>query len=382
MSKKIFSVILAIALLFILKNYSKAANAAIQCNSEVNANTPLTISVSGSAVQWNLHLKVNGQTIASSSEVENVDGNKTISFSGTYTPTSEGSLTVTLEGSATEASNGSTITSFASKTVSVKKAESNNNSGSNTNSNSNSNSGSSTNANSNTAQTKSNIATLANLGINGQYDFTGFRATKTEYSVTVPNEVESVEIYAKKGQSGQKITGTGVKQLKEGTNAVNVVVTAEDGTTKKTYTINIERKSSQGTTEKVEENTAENTTEETTENIVENTAENTIENTEETSNERNVTEVTVNNLQSSKKKIIICAGIALIVLIIIVVVIIQKRKSKNIDEEYYYSELYKDETDDKIQINDENEENSQEQIEENYEEQPKHKKHQKGKRFK
>lgn len=265
MSKKIFSVILSIALLFILKNYSNAANAAIQCSSEAKVNSPLTISVSGSAVQWNLHLKVNGQTIASNSEVENVEGNKTISFSGTYTPTSEGNITITLDGSATEASDGSTITSFASKTVSVKKAENNNNSSSNNNSNNASNSGS--NSNSNTQeqpQAKSNVATLANLGIKGQYDFTGFRAAKTSYSVTVPNEVESVEIYASKGQSGQKITGTGVKQLKEGTNAINIVVTAEDGTTTKTYTINIERKTAE-TTDNKEENTEEQPEETSTE---------------------------------------------------------------------------------------------------------------------
>ena len=256
MSKKIFSVILSIALLFVLKNYSNAANATIQCSSEAKVNSPLTISVSGSAVQWNLHLKVNGQTIASNSEVENVEGNKTISFSGTYTPTSEGNITVTLDGSATEASDGSTITSFASKTVSVKKAENNNNSNNASNSNSNSNSNTQQQP-----QTKSNVATLANLGIKGQYDFTGFRAAKTSYSVTVPNEAESVEIYASKGQSGQKIIGTGVKQLKEGTNAINVVVTAEDGTTTKTYTINIERKSAE-TTDNKEENTEETSTEE------------------------------------------------------------------------------------------------------------------------
>ena len=196
MSKKIFSVILSIALLFVLKNYSNAANAIIQCSSEAKVNSPLTISVSGSAVQWNLHLKVNGQTIASNSEVENVEGNKTISFSGTYTPTSEGNITVTLDGSATEASDGSTITSFASKTVSVKKAENNNNSNNASNSGSNS-----TSTAQQQPQAKSNVATLANLGIKGKYDFTGFRAAKTSYSVTVPNEAESVEIYASKGQS-------------------------------------------------------------------------------------------------------------------------------------------------------------------------------------
>ena len=109
-------------------------------------------------------------------------------------------------------------------------------------------------------QTKSNVATLSNLGIKGQYDFTGFTSSKTSYSVTVPNDVESVEIYASKGQNGQKISGTGVKQLQEGANAVNVVVTAEDGKTTKTYTVNIERKALEENTEEQTEETQESTT--------------------------------------------------------------------------------------------------------------------------
>lgn len=146
------------------------------------------------------------------------------------------------------------VTNTSTVTVNPKIVENN------TNPNNNSNSGS--NSNSTTQpQAKSNVATLANLGIKGQYDFTGFRAAKTSYSVTVPNEAESVEIYASKGQSGQKITGTGVKQLKEGTNAINVVVTAEDGTTTKTYTISIERKSAE-TTDNTEEKEEETSTEE------------------------------------------------------------------------------------------------------------------------
>ena len=149
------------------------------------------------------------------------------------------------------------VTNTSTVTVNPKIVENN------TNPNNNSNSGS--NSNSTTQQqpqTKSNVATLANLGIKGQYDFTGFRAAKTSYSVTVPNEAESVEIYASKGQSGQKITGTGVKQLKEGNNTVNVVVTAEDGTTTKTYTISIERKSAE-TTDNTEEKEEEKQPEET-----------------------------------------------------------------------------------------------------------------------
>lgn len=88
--------------------------------------------------------------------------------------------------------------------------------------------------------TKSNVATLSNLGIRPN-DFTGFRANTYSYNVEVPNETESIEVYASKGQSGQTISGTGTKSLKEGANTFEVVVTAEAGNTQK-YTINVTRK--------------------------------------------------------------------------------------------------------------------------------------------
>ena len=217
MKKKIISVFFAFILIFILKNYSNAANANIQCNNTATVNKPFSVTVTGSGVQWNLILKINGQVVASNNEFENVQGNKTISFSTSYTPTTTDNLQITLEGSVTEANDGSTIRNFSSKTVTVL-----------------------TNSSNNSGTTKSNNANLGNLGIKPN-DFSGFRAAKTSYDVTVPNNVSSINVYANKGHSGQTISGTGTKTLNVGTNTFNVLVTAEDGTTKKTYTINVTR---------------------------------------------------------------------------------------------------------------------------------------------
>ena len=236
MKKQIISLFFTVALIFTLKTYSNAASASIQCNGTATVNNPITITVTGSGVQWNLSLQVNGKTIASNNELDNVQGNKSISFSGTYTPTNTGTLTITLIGSVTEASDGSTIKNFAAKTITVNNSTASNNgnlSGSN-------NSGQNSNSNV-TAPSKSNVATLSNLGITPN-DFKGFSSNKLSYSTEVPNDVETVEIYAKKGQSRQTISGTGKKTLKEGANTFNIVVTAEDGTTKKTYTLTINRK--------------------------------------------------------------------------------------------------------------------------------------------
>lgn len=240
MVKKIVSVIFAIILVFAIKNYSNAASATIQCSDTIEVGTPILISVNGSGVQWSLKLKVNGQQIASNSEFENVEGNKSIAFSGSYTPTSEGTLTVTLEGSVTEASDGSTIKNFASKTITVKAKEQPNEGGGNTG---DSNQGGQTNPGGQpTTPEKSKVATLSNLGIRPN-DFSGFKPNTYSYITEVPNDVDKIEVYAAKGHSGQTISGTGVnKSLKVGENKFDVTVTAEDGKTTKTYTINVIRK--------------------------------------------------------------------------------------------------------------------------------------------
>lgn len=108
--------------------------------------------------------------------------------------------------------------------------------------NSNNNGGSDNGGSDNGGTTsKSSNANLKNLGITPN-DFSGFKANTTTYNVTVPYNVESVKVYANAQDSKSTITGAGTKKLKEGTNSIAVVVTAEDGT-KKTYTINVTRKS-------------------------------------------------------------------------------------------------------------------------------------------
>ncbi|MCI8637253.1 MAG: cadherin-like beta sandwich domain-containing protein [Clostridia bacterium] len=113
------------------------------------------------------------------------------------------------------------------------------NSSNSTNTNSNTNSNARNTTNNNTTTTKSNNANLADLGIK-PHDFKGFRYGTTSYEVVVPEETESIEVYAKTQDSKATLTGTGKKTLEKGENKLDVEVTAEDGT-KKTYTINVIR---------------------------------------------------------------------------------------------------------------------------------------------
>lgn len=88
--------------------------------------------------------------------------------------------------------------------------------------------------------TKSSEARLKNLGFNPE-DFEGFRRDTTEYNLEVSNSTSRITVYAYPVDSNATVTGTGTVNLKEGSNTVKVTVTAEDGVTKKTYTMNITR---------------------------------------------------------------------------------------------------------------------------------------------
>lgn len=207
--------------------------------------------------------------------------------------------------------------------------------------NSGSTTGSNSGSNTNTPAAKSNVTTLSNLGIRPN-DFSGFRAAKTSYSTEVPNDVESIEIYANKGQNGQTITGTGKKTLQEGTNTFNIVVTAEDGTSKKTYTLTVNRKAKDDTN-----NTTENST--INDDAIDNEISNEMDNTNEFEN--NIIEdneagnvVGNNNSNLQKENTIIIAIIAVIIIIIIIILIVEAIKKKRMkgEDDDEYQDIYDD----------------------------------------
>ena len=111
------------------------------------------------------------------------------------------------------------------------------------------------NSSNNNSTTKLSEARLRDLGLNPkQYDFKGFKPDTYEYNIEVPNEAEKVYIYATTKDSNAKVkSGDGNIALNEGENKVEIVVVAEDGKTKKTYTLNIKRKAGEQTATPVEE---------------------------------------------------------------------------------------------------------------------------------
>ncbi len=85
---------------------------------------------------------------------------------------------------------------------------------------------------------KSSNNNLSDLKINGQ-TISGFSSSKTSYSYSTDDS--SVTIAATTEDSNAKVSGTGSKSLKYGSNKFSIKVTAENGSAK-TYTVTVNKK--------------------------------------------------------------------------------------------------------------------------------------------
>lgn len=87
----------------------------------------------------------------------------------------------------------------------------------------------------------SDNANLKSLSIDGYNLTPSFSKSVKEYNVEVPNEVENITINASKEDANASVSGAGEKNLVEGNNKFNVVVTAQKGNSL-TYVVNVYRK--------------------------------------------------------------------------------------------------------------------------------------------
>ncbi len=232
---KILSMVLIIFLIMICKSEVKAASATVSADkSSITLGETVTITTTINAASWDISL--GGAISQGYADTTDDAENATKTYTYSFKPTEAGTYTINLSGNATDSTSSAATPVSDKVTINVSQTNTGSTSG-----------GSSTNPQTPTQPTttsnnttKSNNANLGNFGIRPN-DFTGFTPSKTEYSTTVPNNVTSIEVYATKGQSGQTITGTGTKELQEGENTFKVVVTAENGTTQKTYTLTVTR---------------------------------------------------------------------------------------------------------------------------------------------
>lgn len=224
--KRIIFTIAFVMTILLGTNISKAAGIDLSASStSVNVGDNVTITASFTAAAWNLAVTGNGiegaQYAAQTSDLSE----KTTTNTFKLDTSKAGTYTIRMYGDVTN-ENGDTIKVDKSVTVTVKAVD---NGGSDNNNN---------NGGSTGGTTDSSEARLKNLGINPN-DFKGFRRNTTSYDVVVPNNVSKVNVYASPVDDNAKVTGTGDVTLKEGVNTVKVTVTAQDGKTQKTYTLNI-----------------------------------------------------------------------------------------------------------------------------------------------
>lgn len=105
----------------------------------------------------------------------------------------------------------------------------------------------STNTGGNTGNTGSNTPTssastnafLKSLQLNVEGISPKFSRNTTQYYITVSNLVSFINVNATPESSSAKVTVSGNTGIKTGMNKISILVTAQDGKTKKTYTINV-----------------------------------------------------------------------------------------------------------------------------------------------
>jgi len=91
----------------------------------------------------------------------------------------------------------------------------------------------------NVTRTKATDATLSSLSVTGYSLSPSFNSSTEIYSVNVPHGTANVSISATTKDEKARVTGTGNIKVVGDLTVANLVVTAEDGTTTKTYTVNI-----------------------------------------------------------------------------------------------------------------------------------------------
>lgn len=232
---KVF-IILLLLITIVIPKEAKALTASLSCSSggSVTLGNTITVTISGSASTssyWE------GILSYDTSKLSLVSGNarpftdaatSRPSFTYTFKAIGTGSAYVKMSNMniSDELANESPI-SIASSTCTINVVNQSTSSGGSSSSGSSSSSNAKKNSDNN----------LKSLSIEGATITPEFNKDTLEYSVVLPSSTTKVNVVAEKNDSKASISGNGEKEVVEGTNKIEVVVTAENGSTK-TYIIN------------------------------------------------------------------------------------------------------------------------------------------------
>ena len=200
-SKCLIVVLMVIALAFGIQNNIYASISMSSSSVSVEAGKSTTVNMIANNTTGDVNITSSNPEVATATGANSISDN---SIPITITGKSAGTATITISGMAKDTDTGANKAKY-SRTINVKVTGDA------------------------TADTTS--ADLSNLGIKPN-DFSGFSPNKTSYDVTVPENVQTIEVYATAKNASAKISGTGTQKLAIGENKIDVVVSASDGTTK------------------------------------------------------------------------------------------------------------------------------------------------------
>lgn len=229
MKKNILKVLL-ITFMFmpVLVNAAPTASASCSSAGSVTLNNTITVTVTGSSSEAMWHTTLSYDTsklqYVSGSGLQNISDDFVTGITYTYTFKAVGEGTAYVKTSSSISDyDGQKAYPTSSCSINVVKSST-----------------SSSNGSSTTTQ-KSSDNSLSKLEIDGLELSPKFSKEVYEYSAVVENEIDKITISATANSSKATVTGKGEKELVEGENKLEIVVKAENGSTR-TYTITITRK--------------------------------------------------------------------------------------------------------------------------------------------
>ena len=225
--------------IFIFNIYVNAASANLSVSSNsayVGDTFTVSVNVSSSAA-WNIHVSSSGPVsgcsiVQADATADALDTNKT--FTASCTATGEGVVTISLSGDVTSALDGNAVGISGSKTVSISKRPSTPTtpttpttpSTPTTPTNPNQNTNNNNNNKEEKKEDKSKNNNLKDISVDG-YNLT--KVDNNNYTLSVSNDVASINIKASAEDSKAKLTGDGKHDIKVGDNNIELTITSESG---------------------------------------------------------------------------------------------------------------------------------------------------------
>ena len=233
--RNLFKTILVLLILTVgSKAYAASGSLSVSTGS-VYVGDSFTATVSVYGASWNVHVDATGPVSNCSinqadASADATDASRT--FTANCVTTGEGTISVSLSGDVTGATDDYATSISGSRTVTVSKKPEPEPTPTPTPDNNNNN-----NQENKTEEKKSNNNKVKSISIEG---YSLVKVNDNNYTLSVDNKVEKINIKATAEDAKATVTGIGEKTLKVGENTIEIVIKAEDGTENK-ITIKVTR---------------------------------------------------------------------------------------------------------------------------------------------